>query len=171
MSQQGTVVEKQYKNETYTISTVSYDQNNLRSDGMRSRTTSISSKIKVKISEGTGYRCTIEESTPIKDILKQVIPEAKIKTLASDKKNHIRIKFIYNKETGKVIYVKFHLRGYYSLSEEEDSDKEITLKEINKLETLLNKYSFKLSNCEEGGKYRNWMMAFFFYRLLEEDKK
>jgi hypothetical protein len=170
-------VEKEYKGETYIIN--SSAQNTLRSDGnnQRSVSTSIWNKnegeLKGHSSAGGCYG--LKETVPLEDIIKKAISKKKIALLALNEKNNIVIVFDYNIKTGKVIHLHFMLHSTTTLSNDTDSETEITLKDISTLETLFKEYYFDVPedcvNRETGDIYGNRARVFWFSKLAEKEKE
>jgi len=123
----------------------------------------------VSIKGPTGYLCSVEQPFPLSEIIKKTIPMEKIKLFASEQGNMIFIYFYYNRETGKIVYMRFLLRGEINLTFENESDKFITLSEINSLEQEFKKYYFKLSKCDniDKSKLGNFVAPFRFSNLVE----
>ena len=169
-------VEKKYNGETYVIDGV--PQSNLRASGETQKRIWlwIANKDTVGFSNGIVGVCHgLKEKTPLADVFKKVISKEKIESLAFDDKNRITANFIYDVKTGQVVWVAFILMGNnIILSDDINSKTDITLKDINNLEKLLKKYHFDVSNlyCEdEKTKYGNWIVPFWFFKLVTEEKE
>jgi hypothetical protein len=170
-----TFKEKKYEGETYVINNMS--QSYLRAGtSQMNKSTNIYNKNKGE-AEGhsaAGGCYNLKETTPLTEIFRKTISKDKIKSLASDDKNRIFVSFIYNIKTGKVVHISFMLQGIF-LSDDIDSETGITLKDINKLESLFKEYYFSVpGNCvnhETNDIYGNWNQIFRFSKLAEEEKE
>jgi hypothetical protein len=170
-------VEKEYKGETYIIDRPS--QTTLRASG--NNQTNISTFIENKDrGELEGHSAAggcyyLKESAPLDEVIKKAISKKKIESLALNKKNKIVIKFDYNIKTGKIVHLLFIFNSAMRLSDDMDSETEITLKDIHTLESLFKEYYFDVPedcvNRETGNIYGGWTRFFWFYKLTEEEKK
>jgi hypothetical protein len=162
-------VEKEYKGETYIIDRPS--QTRLSTTVMNKDEGSFSNL-------ETGVCNNLKETTPLDDVFKKAISKKKIESLALNKENRIEIKFDYNLKTGKVVHLQFRLNSAMRLSDDMDSETEITLKDVHTLESLFKEYHFDVStvyckkyNSGREFKFGSWRHFFWFYRLAEEEKK
>jgi hypothetical protein len=168
-----TKVEKEYKGETYVIN--SSAQNTLRSSKNNQfiMSTTIANKNEGAFSgSGAGVCYNLKKTIPMEEVFKKAISKEKIKSLALGDKNGIIIGFYYDTNTGKVAYMRFILRGNITLSDDTDSETEITLKDINALESLFKEYYFDVSEatCEKF-KFGHWYQPFWFHKLAEKEKE
>ncbi|GHT54200.1 hypothetical protein FACS189446_3340 [Bacteroidia bacterium] len=166
--------EKKYERETYVINNM--PQSYLRATSQMNKSTNIYNKNKGEVEghSAAGGCYGLKETTLLTEIFKKAISKDKIKSLAFDDKNRIFVSFIYNIKTGKVVHVGFMLQGI-SLSDNVDSETDITLKDINKLESLFKEYCFDVPkdcvNHETHDIYGNWNRIFWFSKLVEEEKE
>jgi hypothetical protein len=172
------LVERKYDKEIYLInSDTVLSQSSIRSSKeIPGRIyTTIMNKDKGVFNGGASGCYFLKETTPLTEIFKQAIPKEKIKSLALNDKNGIFITYYYDTKTGKVAHLKFNLRGII-LSDDMDSETDITLKDINKLESLFKEYHFDVSNlyCDKLNReieFGNWNQVFWFSKLAEEEKE
>jgi hypothetical protein len=170
-------VEREYKGETYIIHRPS--QTALRASGNNQTniSTFIANKDRGELEghSAAGGCYYLKESAPLEEVIKKAISKKKIESLAQDKKNNVLIKFDYNIKTGKVVHLLFRFKSTIGLSDDTDSETEITLKDVHTLESLFKEYYFDVPedcvNRETGDIYGNWMRVFWFYKLAEEEKK
>jgi hypothetical protein len=77
---------------------------------------------------------------------------------------------IYDIDTGKVVALHFILRRV-PLTEDLNSETNITLRDIHRLETLFKEYYFDIPvgcvNRETNDHYGNWTVMFWFSKLAE----
>ncbi|GHT39819.1 hypothetical protein FACS189437_04330 [Bacteroidia bacterium] len=166
-------IEKEYKGETYIINSSS--QNALRGsdNNQMSISTTISNKNEGAFSGSAAGVCyNLKETIPLEEVFKKAISKEKIKSLALSDKNGILIMFYYDMNTGKIAHLRFRLVGNTTLSNDTDSETEITLKDISTLESLFKEYYFNVSEatCEKF-EFGNRYYMFWFSKLAEEEKE
>ena len=140
-------IQKKYENETYSI----YGW----TDSLKIETGKwiciVNSKNKLD-SEKLKDKCNcnvpnMDGLSIIKKVMKSVFSVEKQKALAAaTNRKAIRYALYYNAETGQILYIEFQLYGM-QLSEKEESDTAVTLKEIYQLETQLKTQRLKV-DCD-----------------------
>jgi len=160
-------VEKKYNGKTYIVDSIA--QNTLRSSWNNNKLPfTIENKNKIDFSKSIFGTCYLKETTPLSEIFNKAVSKEKIKALALNDKSRIVISFIVDAKTGKVVWTRF----IAFLSDDIDSKTEVTLKDIEKLETLFNNYSFeKPKNCNTRVDYITWFRPFYFSKLAAEEEK
>ncbi|GHT39816.1 hypothetical protein FACS189437_04310 [Bacteroidia bacterium] len=169
--------EKEYKGETYIINRIPHNSLRASGDNQLITSTSIANKERGEMEghSAAGGCYNLKETTPLENVIKKAISKEKIAFLALNDKNNMVIIFNYNIKTGKVINVHFMLHSNTTLSSDTDSETEITIKDIGKLESLFKEYYFDVPedcvNRETGDIYGNWARVFWFSKLAEEEKE
>jgi hypothetical protein len=165
--------EIEFYRKTYDVDKdTSASQNGLRSSGSQTTSTYIYNVDKGELTghSSAGGCYNLKESTPLADVIKAALSKEKIKLLGSDDRNKIVIYFAYDMNTGKVVFLRFIVRGK-PLSEDLNSETAITLRDIHRLETFFKEYYFDISagcvNRETNDHYGNWTVMFRFSKLAE----
>jgi hypothetical protein len=166
-------VEKEYKGKTYVISKQQYNITRTFESNPVNTSTTISNTDEGAFSgSGAGVCYGLKEQIPQEEILKKALSKEKIKLLAQGERNGIIITFYYDVNTGKVAYLRFRLVGNTTLSNDTESETEITLKDISKLESLFMEYYFDVSKAKcDNLKFGNRYHMFWFSKLAEEEEK
>jgi hypothetical protein len=168
-----TKVEKEYQGETYMIGNTQNNTLRALETKQKSISTTISNKDEGAFSGAAAGVCYgLKKTIPMEEVFKKAISKEKIKSLSIIDKNGIIITFYYDINTGQVAHLRFRLVGNTQLSNDVDSQTEITLKDIKTLESLFKEYYFDMSEttCEKF-QFGNWMQPFWFYKLVEDETK
>jgi hypothetical protein len=164
-----TSAEKKYNDETYIIDD-NTSQNNFRASGaiQKGIKITVANKNKAVFDNTVGGACYVpKETTPLTEVFKKAVSKEKIKSLANNDKNRITIRFSYNVKTGRIIYMWFILSEDVILSDDINSDTCITLRDINKMETLFKEYYFEIPiRCDnKDAEYGGVFYPFIFSKL------
>ncbi|MDR0543279.1 MAG: hypothetical protein LBH19_13855 [Dysgonamonadaceae bacterium] len=164
-------VEREYYKKMYDINRHQY--NNLRASDSQPPSVSIHNNDRGALAghSSAGGCYNLKETTPVADIIKKVLSKDKIKALALDNKNNIVIIFDYDINTGKVVHLQFILHAPFS--DDLTSETSITLRDINRMESLYKEYYFDIPegcvNRETNDHFGNWANVYRFYKLVDEE--